>query len=316
MVRVIHMKSRELEYILTVAQEGSIARAAEKLYVGQPAISKAISSVEKSLDLQLFIRDRTGMIPTEAGIIYAEYARRILEIDRQMRENLREHGEMRTREIRIAMTLNALSLTNRELNQLLSEKTGYTLRMDNVLTKDIIDAMRSGYYDYAVCPERILSGQKEFTYIPIYKSKWLLIAPKGLPISVEILGEKHGIPIVVPGQIRKLELIMQEDSTNVRKEIDILLRLDDHPEFHPKMVVANSMLAIEEVTNGAGCAVISDTFLAFADKEKIDIYILDTDMVVTTCLAYRKGRQQSGAEKVCIQTMCRYLHDHNDNILR
>ena len=58
---------REMEYFLAVAREESITAAAEKLYVGQPAVSKIISALEKELGTKLFIREHGGVILTPSG---------------------------------------------------------------------------------------------------------------------------------------------------------------------------------------------------------------------------------------------------------
>ncbi|MBQ1890649.1 MAG: LysR family transcriptional regulator, partial [Selenomonas sp.] len=43
------MEFRQFRYILTVAQEGSISRAAQKLYISQPSLSQSIAGIEKKL---------------------------------------------------------------------------------------------------------------------------------------------------------------------------------------------------------------------------------------------------------------------------
>ena len=66
---------KETEYFLAAAETGSITKAAEKIYVGQPAVSRGIAALEKSLGVQLFVRTAAGVTLTEAGRIYEKYAR-------------------------------------------------------------------------------------------------------------------------------------------------------------------------------------------------------------------------------------------------
>ncbi len=61
------MYNPQLETFLRVADAGSFNRAAEELYITPPAVIKQISSLESSLDLQLFIRSPRGLKLTEAG---------------------------------------------------------------------------------------------------------------------------------------------------------------------------------------------------------------------------------------------------------
>lgn len=70
------MNTRELEYILAIAKEKSISKAAEKLYVTQPALSLFLTRLESQLGTPLFIRGASGLIPTFAGERYIQMSRR------------------------------------------------------------------------------------------------------------------------------------------------------------------------------------------------------------------------------------------------
>ncbi|MFC8871210.1 LysR family transcriptional regulator [Streptomyces sp. NPDC057148] len=59
--------TRLLRYFATVAEEGSLTRAAQRLYVSQPALTKQIRQLESALGVPLFTRSRSGMALTEPG---------------------------------------------------------------------------------------------------------------------------------------------------------------------------------------------------------------------------------------------------------
>ncbi|GHE29210.1 LysR family transcriptional regulator [Streptomyces hydrogenans] len=69
---------RDLRYFLAVAEELHFTRAAEKLYVSQPALSKQIRALERQLGIPLFDRDRQGVRLTEAGTALLPHARAVL----------------------------------------------------------------------------------------------------------------------------------------------------------------------------------------------------------------------------------------------
>ena len=65
-----------LRAFAAVAREGSFSRAAEKLYVSQPAVSKHVAALEKELGIQLITRNRRGAGLTPAGQVLADYVLR------------------------------------------------------------------------------------------------------------------------------------------------------------------------------------------------------------------------------------------------
>ena len=66
------MDTRVLRYVAAVADEGNLTRAAGRLFVSQPALTKQIKQLEKQLGFQLFMRSRAGMTLTEPGRVFAE----------------------------------------------------------------------------------------------------------------------------------------------------------------------------------------------------------------------------------------------------
>ena len=70
---------RDLRYFLAVAEELHFTRAAERLYVSQPALSKQIRLLERNLGSKLFVRDKHEVRLTRAGEALLPHARRVLE---------------------------------------------------------------------------------------------------------------------------------------------------------------------------------------------------------------------------------------------
>ncbi|MFF1756988.1 LysR family transcriptional regulator [Streptomyces sp. NPDC058266] len=70
--------TRLLRYFIAVAEEGSLTRAAERLFVSQPALTKQIKQLETQLGVRLFTRSRAGMALTEPGQTLAERAPALL----------------------------------------------------------------------------------------------------------------------------------------------------------------------------------------------------------------------------------------------
>ena len=82
------MELKELEYIVAVAEEGSISRAAERLYLAQSSLSQYVARTEGELGVKLFRRTAGGVRPTAAGELYLRNARQMLLQYHQVRKQL------------------------------------------------------------------------------------------------------------------------------------------------------------------------------------------------------------------------------------
>jgi DNA-binding transcriptional LysR family regulator len=69
---------RRLSHVIALAEEGSFARAAERVHLSQPALSRSIGGIEEELGLRLFDRAARGVAITQAGKVIVERARRVL----------------------------------------------------------------------------------------------------------------------------------------------------------------------------------------------------------------------------------------------
>ncbi len=93
---------REYEYVMEIAKEGSFSKAAQKLYISQPALSGAIKKIEKELyGISLFDRNVNPVALTPAGQYYLEKTRKIYELSNEMEQHFAELAGIRSGVINI-----------------------------------------------------------------------------------------------------------------------------------------------------------------------------------------------------------------------
>ena len=98
------MELKQLEYIVAIADEQSISKAAEKLFITQSALNQQLLRLEYDLGVTLFERFHRTMIPTYAGSVYLENARKILAIKEETYKILNDISQNKRGELSISYT--------------------------------------------------------------------------------------------------------------------------------------------------------------------------------------------------------------------
>jgi LysR family transcriptional activator of nhaA len=104
-----------LRYFWTVAKEGSLARAAEKLHVSQPAISEQIRELEGALGEKLFRRAGRNNQLTDAGQIVQSYAEEIFSLGRELMNTVKQRPGARTLRFTVGVTDSFPKLVTNEI---------------------------------------------------------------------------------------------------------------------------------------------------------------------------------------------------------
>ncbi len=97
------MELRQLRSVLMVSETGSLNAAARRLRVAQPALSRQIRLLEEELGAPLFVRHARGMLPTEAGELLIERARRGLREIEQARSDVSALSGQVTGQVAVGM---------------------------------------------------------------------------------------------------------------------------------------------------------------------------------------------------------------------
>ena len=142
------MNFNKLRYVIVVAEERSITKAAKKLYISQPSLSQCIRSIEEDLGVDLFIRVKSSISLTQAGEAYIEWAKATLESAKQLQSRLEKIKAGVTRQLDIgASWQRSAALLPEPINSFYSRVPNCDIRicedinikLHELLKNDVID---------------------------------------------------------------------------------------------------------------------------------------------------------------------------------
>lgn len=98
------MDLKQLEYMVQIAEEKNITKAAEKLFITQSALNQQLLKLEKDLGATLFYRSRTNWHLTEVGEIYISTAKEILGLKKETYNRISDLINMKNTHLSIGLT--------------------------------------------------------------------------------------------------------------------------------------------------------------------------------------------------------------------
>jgi DNA-binding transcriptional LysR family regulator len=195
------MELRHLRYFVAIAEERSITRAAERLWIAQPGLSTQLRRLEAELGIQLLNRHPRGVELTPAGEVFLERARATLaaaETARLTGAHL-EAGLVGTVRLGIAAETPA-ALASRLLAAFGQDRPDVEVTVFESYSGTLMRDLRDGRIDAAIVPAAF--GSAELRSLPVGSEPWVVLAGPGhrlaLPGPVDAR-ELRGEPVVVTG---------------------------------------------------------------------------------------------------------------------
>jgi DNA-binding transcriptional LysR family regulator len=143
------MDIRDLEEFLAVLDHGSILRAAEEIGLAQPALSRRMRALEKSLGVPLLARSTRGVTPTVYGDLLARRARLVLRHRQQTIDELRSLRDGVTGRARVGIAPALASLLPRAIERLSEQRSGLTFTVVEGTYDSLVRGLRVGDIDGA-----------------------------------------------------------------------------------------------------------------------------------------------------------------------
>ncbi|WP_096271970.1 LysR family transcriptional regulator [Paucisalibacillus globulus] len=198
-----------------VSKNKSFSKAAIELYMTQPAVSQAISKLEKELDIPLFNRTSRGVELTIEGQLLHDHVTSALGMIQVAEDKLSEFKTLQTGQLRIGVgdTISRYFLLP-YLEEFHQEYPGITLNILNRTTSEIINLIKSGKAEVGICNLPVEDDQlkvtpcKEIQDIFVCGEKYKEITEK--PISLE--------------RLMQLPLIFLERKSNSRMFVENFLK--------------------------------------------------------------------------------------------
>jgi DNA-binding transcriptional LysR family regulator len=190
---------RQLEYFVAVARHRHFGRAAEAVYVTQPALSQQVRRLEAELGLALLRRTSRGVELTPAGVDLLVRAQRILGEVALARGEMDEHAGVVRGAVRVAATTaDALRLPE-VLAAFHGEHPSVRLALRHASASEVLALLRRGAVDLAVLS---LRGEavEGLQVTPLAEEPLRIIAAPDEPFRAAAIGvqELQGRPFVLP----------------------------------------------------------------------------------------------------------------------
>ena len=299
------MELKQIENILAIAGEGSISRAAERLFLTQSALNQQLLKLEKEIGMPLFERRRHSMIPTEAGQIYLEGAREILQIKENTYKKLGDLHQEGHGTISIAFTpergADMFSEVFPVFHMLYPNIRFHTKELRN---KRMEQALINKEIDLACITFTEGQQNPDFSYIGNVKEEIVLGVPASHPLAY-LAGENSAerLPEVDLSLFKDEQFLLAAPET---KSTDIEAEIFRTAGFRPKVLYTSSgsKTRIRTVKAQLACAFFPAFYI---DPEAPIVYFtVKPHICWHSCVAYRKGSYLSVPELVLIDLIRKY----------
>lgn len=178
------MQVRNPEYYFAIADEKSISKAAEKLYVSKPYLSQYISKLEKDAGVVLIDRSVSPFILTDAGKVLYEYLEKSQQIEKELDSSLHMLQNKASRELNVGTPSGRGSAVIPYIIKKFSEMNpDVDIILHELPSAKLLDLLRDGICDLALLHSNTLDD--DLIYEKLIDERILLCAPKHHPLVTE-----------------------------------------------------------------------------------------------------------------------------------
>ena len=229
------MDLHQIEYIVAIAQEQNIAKAANRLFLTQSALNQQLLRLERELGVALFERKNRMMIPTYAGRVYLESAEKILDIRKETYKILQDVAKEDAGEISIAYTPEVGSRMFSVIYPVFHQKyPKVTFRIREVRVKKMEQLLIQREVELANLSYFEFSRNLELDYINVDEECMVLGLPASHPLAY-LAGERsyETLPQLDLTLLKEDSFVMLGKATRMRDLAELAFT---HAGFTPKIL--------------------------------------------------------------------------------
>lgn len=254
------MNIKHLRYFVEIVASGSLSHAAERVYVTQSALSRAVGELERELDCRLLERSPQGVVPTSQGYLLLQRARRILAESEAVTEDLKAQSGAPRGLVRLAMPTGLRNRLTRPLVQRMRRQFPLLrAEITETTSRSARAALDEGLVDLAVLTESEKAGR--LTTVPLYNDPLCLVGPPGSGLTLQ-----RAVPA---STLATRPLVLLRSPNNLRAVADRILRRL-RVSAPPVLETSSSPLALSLVADGHGFTVLPmSTVVSMADPRSV-----------------------------------------------
>ncbi len=239
------MTNRNLEIFVAVAEHGKMSAAAKELFITQSSVSQAIAEIEREYGIRLFERLSRSLYLTDTGRDFLIYAKKALNLHREMDDFLRDTS--RTRRIRIGATITVGTCLIAPLTAHLREHDP-DLRIEVTVanTHELEDKLLHSQLDIGLVEGQV--SHPDLVVDPAMEDDMVLICGRDHPFFGQ-----ESLPIEA---LREQSLILREQGSGTRAQFEAAMLQRGLP-IHVLWECCNSEAIRSAVQHGHGVSVLS-----------------------------------------------------------
>lgn len=297
------MNTKQLKYVQALAREGSFSRAAEALGIAQPSLSQYIKKIEQDIGLELFDRTNGMVRVTDAGRVYLEAGRKILDLEHQMEAQFSDIGANRAGSLIVGSApYRAAGMMPAIAAAFQQRHPGMHLVVREGTTAELVEGLEHGEYDLALTLLPI--DRRLFSYEQVMEEELVLAMPASLPPlpAQAVAGRRY--PAVEAAVLQDRRLVMLTDAQFMQQQLKAFAAAHGL-DLKPAAIVKSLGAQIEMVKAGVGAALVPSGIERFCKPDEVAFYSFTEELPKRRIVvAWRKDRTLSRAAAELKDVIC------------